>query len=102
MTNYSKERINIGNDYRDMINNGIKIDESSFINWVMSLYNCDYSTAKQGFNDGVNLLAIQQQAELSQEVDEEKIVNNIVENLENKLSSEERAIAEVFGDGKEI
>ena len=96
---YSKERINIGNDYRDMINNGIKIDESSFINWVMSLYNCDYATAKNGLNDGLNLLAMQQ-AELSQEVDEEKIVNNIVENLDDKLSSEEREIAEVFKENE--
>ena len=99
---YSKERINIGNDYRDMINNGIKIDESSFINWVMSLYNCDYSTAKQGFNDGVNLLAMQQQSEMSQVVDEEKIVNNIVENLDNKLEPEQEQIKEMFTDAKEI
>lgn len=98
MTRYSKERVNIGNDYKDMINNGIKIDEASFINWVMSLYNCDYSTAKQGYNDGVNLLTMQQQAELSQQVDEEKIVNNIVENLDNKLSENEEKLLEVFGD----
>ena len=95
---YSKERINIGNDYRDMINSGIKIDESSFINWVMSLYNCDYSTAKNGYNDGLNLLAMQQQEQLSQQVDEEKIVNNIVENIDNKLSSEEQEIKERFID----
>ena len=93
---YSKERINIGNDYRDMINSGIKIDESSFINWVMSLYNCDYSTAKQGFNDGVNLLAMQQQAELSQVVDEEKVVADIVNNIDNKLEPEQEKILEVF------
>ena len=93
---YSKERINIGNDYRDMINNGIKIDEASFINWVMSLYNCDYSTAKQGFNDGLNLLAMQQQAELTQDDDKDKALDNIVENLDNKLSSEEQEVKEMF------
>ena len=92
---YSKERINIGNDYRDMINNGIKIDESSFINWVMSLYNCDYSTAKNGFNDGVNLLAMQQ-AQLTQEVDEGKVVADLIENLDDKLSSEEQEVKEMF------
>ena len=93
---YSKERINIGNDYRDLINNGIKIDESSFINWVMQLYDCSYSDAKQGYNDGVNLIAMQQQAELSQEVDEDKVVNDIVNNIDEKLSSEEREIKEKF------
>ena len=96
MSNYSKERINIGNDYRDMINSGIKIDESSFINWVMSLYNCDYSTAKQGYNDGVNLLAMQQQAELSQVVDEDKVVQDLVDNIDNKLEPEQEKILEVF------
>ena len=95
---YSKERINIGNDYRDMINNGIKIDESSFINWVMSLYNCDYSTAKQGFNDGVNLLAMQQKAQLSQEVDKDEVVQDLVDNIDNKLSAEEQQILEDFNE----
>ena len=98
MNRYSKERVNIGNDYRDMINNGIKIDESSFINWVMSLYNCDYSTAKQGFNDGVNLIAMQKQAEMSQQVDEDKVVRDLVDNIDNKLSSEEQKVLEVFKD----
>ena len=93
---YSKERINIGNDYRDMINNGIKIDESSFINWVMSLYNCDYSTAKQGFNDGVNLLALQQQAELSQDANKDEVLNNVVENINNPLEPEQEQIKEMF------
>lgn len=93
---YSKERINIGNDYKDMINNGIKIDEVSFINWAMSLYNCDYATAKNGLNDGLNLLAMQQQAELSQQVDEDVVINNIVENLDNKLEPEEQEVKEKF------
>ena len=102
MSNYSKERIQIGNTYKELIESGIKIDESSFINWVMSLYNCDYSTAKNGYNDGLNLIALQQQTQLSQEVDEEKIVNNIVENLDNKLSEDEEKVKEMFTDVKEI
>ena len=95
---YSKQRIEIGNAYRDMLNSGIKIDESSFINWVMQLYDCSYSDAKQGYNDGVNLLAMQQKAELSQVVDEDKVVNDIVNNLDNKLSENEEKILEVFKD----
>ena len=95
---FSKERVEIGNCYRDMLNSGIKIDESSFINWVMQLYDCSYSDAKQGYNDGVNLLAMQQQAEMSQVVDEDKVVNDIVSNVDNKLSSEEQEVLEVFKD----
>ena len=97
---YSKEIIQIGNTYKELIESGIKIDESSFINWVQQLYEVDYSTAKQGFNDGVNLLAMQQQAELSQDVNKDKALDNIVNNLDDKLSSEERAIAEVFNENE--
>ena len=97
---YSKQRIEIGNAYRDMINNGIKIDESSFINWVMSLYNCDYATAKNGLNDGLNLLAQQKQAELSQQVDEDKVVRDLVENIDNKLSEDEVKVKEMFSENE--
>ena len=100
MSNYSKERIQIGNTYKELIESGIKIDESSFINWVMSLYNCDYSTAKNGYNDGLNLIALQQQSQLSQEVDKDEVVNNIVENLDNKLSENEEKILEVFNENE--
>ena len=97
---YSKERIEIGNTYKELIESGIKIDESSFINWVMSLYNCDYSTAKQGFNDGVNLLAMEKQAELSQEVDKDTVIDNIVNNIDNKLEPEQEKILEVFKENE--
>ena len=96
MTNYSKERIQIGNTYKELIESGIKIDESSFINWVMSLYDCSYSDAKQGYNDGVNLIAMQQQSQLSEQVDEDKVVQDLVDNIDNKLSSEEQQVKEMF------
>ena len=95
---YSKERIQIGNTYKELIESGIKIDESSFINWVQQLYEVDYSTAKQGYNDGLNLISMQQQAELSQDIDKDDVVKDLVNNLDDKLSSEEREIAEVFKD----
>ena len=93
---YSKQRIEIGNAYRDMLNRGIHFDEASFITWAQYLYECDYATAKNGLDDGKNLIAMQQQAELSQEVDEDKVVNDIVNNIDEKLSSEEREIKEKF------
>ena len=93
---YSKQRIEIGNAYRDMLNRGIHFDEASFITWAQYLYEVDYATAKNGLDDGKNLIAMQQQAELSQEVDKDDVVNNIVNNIDNKLSSEEQEVKEMF------
>ena len=93
---YSKQRIEIGNAYRDMLSRGIHFDEASFITWAQYLYEVDYATAKNGLDDGKNLIAMQQQAELSQEIDKDKALDNIVENLDNKLSSEEQEVKEMF------
>ena len=95
---FSKQRIEIGNAYRDMLNRGIHFDEASFITWAQYLYEVDYTTAKNGLDDGKNLIALEKQAELSQQVDEDKVVNDIVNNLDNKLSSEEQEVLEVFKD----
>ena len=95
---YSKQRIEIGNAYRDMLNRGIHFDEASFITWAQYLYEVDYATAKNGLDDGKNLIAMQEQAEMSQQVDEDKVVNDIVENIDNKLSAEEQKVLEVFKD----
>ena len=93
---YSKQRIEIGNAYRDMLNRGIHFDEASFITWAQYLYECDYATAKNGLDDGKNLLAMQQQAELSQVVDKDDVVNNIVENIDSKLEPQEQQVKEMF------
>lgn len=95
---YSKQRIEIGNAYRDMLNRGIHFDEACFITWAQYLYECDYATAKNGLDDGKNLIALEQQAELSQQVDEDKVVNDIVNNLDTKLEPEQEQILEVFKD----
>ena len=97
---YSKQRIEIGNAYRDMLNRGIHFDEASFITRAQYLYECDYATAKSGLDDGKNLIAMQQQAELSQQVDEDKVVNDIVNNLDSKLSENEEKILEVFKENE--
>ena len=97
---YSKQRIEIGNAYRDMLNRGIHFDEASFITWAQYLYEVDYATAKNGLDDGKNLIAMQQQAELSQEIDKDKALDNIVENLDNKLTAEEQKVLEVFKENE--
>ena len=99
MNRISSESIKICNDYKTLKKAGnMPLNEEQFIRWCSYLYGVDYSTAKNGVSFALDDLAKEQQDELSQEVDEEKIVNNIVENVDDKLSSEERAIVEVFGD----
>ena len=99
----SSESIKICNDFKTLKKAGnMPLNEEQFIRWACELYGVDYSTAKNGVSFAIDDLAKEQQDEMTQVVDEEKIVNNIVENLDDKLNSEERAIAEVFGDGKEI
>ena len=95
---YSKQRIEIGTAYRDMLNRGIHFDEASFITWAQYLYEVDYATAKNGLDDGKNLIAMQQQSQLSEQVDEDKVVKDLVDNLDNKLSENEEKILEVFKD----
>ena len=95
----SAECLKICNDYKTLKKAGnMPLNEEQFIRWACELYQVDYATAKNGVSFALDDLAKEQQDELSQEVDEEKIVNNIVENVDDKLSSEERAIVEVFGD----
>ena len=99
MNRISSESIKICNDYKTLKKAGnMPLNEEQFIRWACELYQVDYATAKNGVSFALDDLAKEQQDELSQEVDEEKIVNNIVENVDDKLSSEERAIVEVFGD----
>ena len=99
MNRISSESIKICNDYKTLKKAGnMPLNDEQFIRWCSYLYGVDYATAKNGVSFALDDLAKEQQAQLSQEVDEEKIVNNIVENLDDKLSSEEREIAEVFKD----
>ena len=97
MNRISAESIKICNDYKTLKKAGnMVLNEEQFIRWCTYLYGVDYSTAKNGISLAIDDLVKEQQAQLSQQVDEEKIVNNIVENIDNKLSSEEREIKEKF------
>ena len=79
-----------------------KIEDNTLISWLMQLYDCSYGDAKDSIADARRELEENRQAELSQEVDKDDVVNNIVENLDNTLSSEEQQVKEMFKDGKEI
>ena len=99
----SSESLKICNDYKTLKKAGnMPLNDEQFIRWACELYGVDYSTAKNGVSFALNDLTKDQQDEMSQVVDEEKIVNNIVENLENKLSPEEQEVKEMFTDVKEI
>ena len=99
MSKISAESIKICNDYKTLKKAGnMPLNEEQFIRWACELYNVDYATAKNGVSFALDDLAKEQQAQLSQEVDKDKVVNNIVENINNNLNSEEQEIKEKFSD----
>lgn len=93
---FSKERVEVGNTYRDLIKAGINIDRDSFINWIMQLYDCSYADAKDGFDDGMNLLFREKQA--AETPSQDKVLDDMVQELNenNKLSPEEQQVKEMF------
>ena len=99
MNRISAETIKICNDYKTLKKAGnMPLNEEQFIRWCSYLYEVDYSTAKNGISFALDDLAKEQQAELSQQVNKDTVIGNIVENLNNKLSSEEQEIKEKFID----
>ena len=99
MNRISSESIKICNDYKTLKKAGnMPLNEEQFIRWACELYGVDYSTAKNGVSFALDDLSKEQQAELSQVVDEDKVVRDLVENLDSKLSENEEKILEVFGD----
>ena len=93
---YSSERAKITNDLKDMQDKLFKIEDNTLISWLMQLYDCSFADAKDSIADARREIEESRQAELSQEVDKDDVVNNIVENLDNKLSSEEQEVKEMF------
>ena len=93
---YSSERAKITNDLKSMQDKVFKIEDNTLISWLMQLYDCSYGDAKDSIADARRELEESRQAELSQQVDEDKVVNDIVNNLDNKLSSEEQEVKEMF------
>ena len=93
---YSSERAKITTDLKNMQDKLFKIEDNTLISWLMQLYDCSYGDAKDSIADARREIEESRQAELSQEVDKDDVVNNIVENLDNKLSSEEQEVKEMF------
>ena len=97
MNRVSAETIKICNDYKTLKKAGnMPLNEEQFIRWACELYNVDYATAKNGVSFALDDLAREQQAELIKVVDEEKVLNDLVQNLDNRLESEEQEIKEKF------
>ena len=97
---YSSERAKITSDLKDMQDKLFKIEDNTLIRWLMQLYDCSYGDAKDSIADARREIEENKQAELSQQVDEDKVVNNIVNNLDNKLSENEEKILEVFRENE--
>lgn len=101
MTRISSESIKICNDYKTLKKAGnMALNEEQFIRWACELYGVDYSIAKNGVSFALDDLTREQQGELLQEVDEDVVVNNIVENLDNKLTENEEQIKEMFSENE--
>ena len=99
----SAESLKICNDYKTLKKAGnMPLNEEQFIRWACELYGVDYSTAKNGVSFALDDLAKEQQSQLSEQVDEDKVVQDLVDNIDNKLSSEEQEVKEMFTDVKEI
>ena len=95
---YSSNRAKITSDLKDMQDKLFKIEDNTLISWLMQLYDCSYGDAKDSIADARKEIEEQKQTEMSQVVDEDKVVNDIVNNLDNKLSENEEKILEVFGN----
>ena len=99
MNRLSAETIKICNDYKTLKKAGnMPLNEEQFIRWCTYLYEVDYATAKNAISLALDDLAKEQQTELLKVVDEEKVLNDLVQNLDNKLEPEEQEIKERFSD----
>ena len=99
MNRVSAESIKICNDYKTLKKAGnMPLNEEQFIRWCSYLYEVDYATAKNGISLAIDDLAKEQHEDLSKVVNEEKVLNDLVQNLDNKLEPEEREIKEKFSD----
>ena len=93
---YSSERAKITSDLKSMEDKLFKIEDNTLIRWLMQLYDCSYSDAKDSIADARREIEESRQAELNQDDDKDKALDNIVENLDNKLSENEEKVKEMF------
>ena len=99
MNRISAESIKICNDYKTLKKAGnMPLNDEQFIRWCSYLYEVDYATAKNGISRALDDLVKEQQGEISEQVDNEKIVADIVNNLNDELEPEEQEIKERFSD----
>lgn len=99
MSRVSAEILKICNDYKSLKKAGnMPLSEEQFIRWCSYLYEIDYATAKNGVSLALDDLAKEQQGELSQDIDKDKALDNIVNNLDEKLTCEELEVKGLFGN----
>lgn len=93
---YSSERAKITTDLKNMQDKVFKIEDNTLIRWLMQLYDCSYSDAKDSIADARRELEENRQAQLSEQVNKDVVIDNIVENLDSKLEPEQEQIKEMF------
>ena len=97
MNRISAETIKICNDYKTLKKAGnMPLNEEQFIRWCTYLYEVDYSTAKNGISLALDDLTKEQQTELTQDADKDKALDNIVNNLDEKVTPEELEVKGLF------
>ena len=78
MDRVSAESLKICNDYKTLKKAGnMPLNEEQFIRWCTYLYEVDYATAKNGVSLALDDLVKEQEDEISEQVDNDKIVANI-------------------------
>ena len=95
---YSSNRAKITNELKDMQDKLFKIEDNTLISWLMQLFDCSYGDAKDSIADARREIEESRQAELSQQVNEDAVVKDLVDNIDNKLEPEQEKILEVFKD----
>ena len=95
---YSSNRAKITTDLKSMEDKLFKIEDNTLIRWLMQLYDCSFADAKDSIADARREVEESRQAELSQDVNKDEVVQDLVSNLDNKLSSEEQEVKEMFKD----
>ena len=96
---YSSNRAKITSDLKDMQDKLFKIEDNTLISWLMQLYDCSYGDAKDSITDARKEIE-EQQLQISEQVNKDEVLNNVVNNLDNKLSENEEKILEVFKENE--
>ena len=97
---YSSNRAKITSDLKSMEDKVFKIEDNTLIRWLMQLYDCSFADAKDSITDARREIEESRQAELSEQVNKDDVVKDLVDNIDSKLEPEQEKILEVFKENE--